>query len=66
LKPLACPDSATRKVCLDVSGGGNGSRSRTGWIAVATIDCGGTLLTFDRDFERIPGMDKMTLAAHEG
>lgn len=36
------------------------------WIAAATIDCGGTLLTFDRDFERIHGMDRMTLAAAEG
>lgn len=27
------------------------------WIAAATLDCGGALLTFDRDFERIPGLD---------
>ena len=27
------------------------------WIAAATMDCGGALLTFDRDFERIPGLD---------
>ena len=33
------------------------------WIAAATIDCGGTLLTFDRDFDRIPGMDLMPLVA---
>ncbi|MBI3401117.1 MAG: PIN domain-containing protein [Acidobacteria bacterium] len=33
------------------------------WIAAATIDCGGTLLTFDRDFERISGMDRMVLQA---
>ena len=33
---------------------------------LATIDCAGTLLTFDRDFERIRGMDRTTLAAHEG
>lgn len=32
------------------------------WIAAATLDCGGTLLTFDRDFERIPGLDHITLA----
>lgn len=32
------------------------------WIAAATLDCGGTLLTFDRDFERISGLDHMTLA----
>ena len=31
------------------------------WIAAATIDCGGTLLTFDRDFNRIRGMDLMPL-----
>ena len=33
------------------------------WIASATLDCGGTLLTFDRDFERIPGMDRIVLSA---
>ncbi len=33
------------------------------WIAASTIDCGGTLLTFDRDFDRILGMDCMTLVA---
>ena len=33
------------------------------WIAAATIDCGGTLLTFDRDFERIRGMDRLLLVA---
>jgi len=27
------------------------------WIAAATVDCGGALLSFDRDFERIPGLD---------
>ena len=32
------------------------------WIAAATMDCGGTLLTFDRDFERISGLDHLTLA----
>jgi len=31
------------------------------WIAAATLDCGGTLLTFDRDFERIPGLDRIVL-----
>lgn len=31
------------------------------WIAAATLDCGGTLLTFDRDFERVAGLDRMTL-----
>ena len=31
------------------------------WIAAATLDCGGTLLTFDRDFSRIPGLDHCTL-----
>ena len=35
------------------------------WIAAATLDCGGTLLTFDRDFDRIPGMDLMPLAARD-
>ena len=33
------------------------------WIAATTLDCGGTLLTFDRDFERIPGLDVMQLSA---
>lgn len=32
------------------------------WIAAATIDCGGTLLTFDRNFDRVHGMDLMALA----
>ena len=32
------------------------------WIAAATLDCGGTLLTFDRDFQHISGLDHMTLA----
>ena len=31
------------------------------WIAAAALDCGGTLLTFDRDFERIRGLDLMRL-----
>lgn len=31
------------------------------WIAAATLDCGGTLLTFDRDFERIGGLDRLML-----
>lgn len=26
------------------------------WIAAACLDCGGHLLTFDRHFERIPGL----------
>lgn len=33
------------------------------WIAASTIDCGGTLLTFDRGFERVSGMDRMVLQA---
>ncbi len=36
------------------------------WIAAATLDCGGMLLTFDRDFERIHGMDRMVLTPGEG
>lgn len=32
------------------------------WIAAATLDCGGTLLTFDRDFSRIAGLAHVTLA----
>ena len=36
------------------------------WIAAATLDCGGTLLTFDRDFERIHGIDRMVLTPREG
>jgi tRNA(fMet)-specific endonuclease VapC len=31
------------------------------WIAAATLDCGGTLLTFDRDFVRVPGLDHITM-----
>lgn len=36
------------------------------WIAATTIDCGGTLLTFDRDFARVAGLDHVTLAAPSG
>lgn len=32
------------------------------WIAAATLDCGGTLLTFDRDFERVGGLDCLLLS----
>ena len=32
------------------------------WIAAAALDCGGTLLTFDCDFGRVPGLDHVTLA----
>ena len=35
------------------------------WIAAATLDCGGTLLTFDRDFTHIPGLDHLLLEAGE-
>lgn len=31
------------------------------WIAAATIDCGGTLATFDRDFDRITGLPLVLL-----
>jgi predicted nucleic acid-binding protein len=33
------------------------------WIAAAALDCGGRLLTFDKDFERIPGLPVTVLAA---
>ena len=33
------------------------------WIAAATMECGGHLLTFDRDFERIPGLEHTLLVA---
>ena len=33
------------------------------WIAAATMECGGHLLTFDRDFERIPGLEHTLLMA---
>jgi len=33
------------------------------WIAAATMECGGHLLTFDRDFERIPGLECTILSA---
>jgi tRNA(fMet)-specific endonuclease VapC len=32
------------------------------WIAAATFDCGGTLATFDRDFERIAGLPVVLLS----
>ena len=31
------------------------------WIAAAAVDCGGALLTFDRNFERIAGLDVVVL-----
>jgi tRNA(fMet)-specific endonuclease VapC len=33
------------------------------WIAAATVHCGGHLLTFDRDFERIPDLRCTVLTA---
>jgi predicted nucleic acid-binding protein len=35
------------------------------WIAAATIDCGGTLISFDSDFARISGLSVVLLAAAE-
>jgi tRNA(fMet)-specific endonuclease VapC len=35
------------------------------WIAATTLDCGGTLLTFDRDFERVPGLDRIAMSPGE-
>jgi tRNA(fMet)-specific endonuclease VapC len=35
------------------------------WIAAATLDCGGALLTFDRAFARIEGLDRIVLAIHD-
>lgn len=32
------------------------------WIAAATFDCGGHLLTFDQDFERVEGLPVIVLA----
>ncbi len=32
------------------------------WIGAAAIDCGGHLLTFDRDFERISGLQATVLS----
>lgn len=32
------------------------------WIAAATLDCGGTLATFDRDFDRIAGLPLVLLS----
>lgn len=31
------------------------------WIAAATLDCGGTLATFDRDFGRVKGLPVVLL-----
>ncbi|MGQ0736141.1 MAG: type II toxin-antitoxin system VapC family toxin [Acidobacteriota bacterium] len=36
------------------------------WIAAATLDCGGTLLTFDRDFHRVRGLDHLILTPEGG
>lgn len=32
------------------------------WIAAATLSISGRLLTFDRDFERVPGLDRVVLS----
>ena len=32
------------------------------WIAATTLDCGGTLATFDRDFDRIAGLPLVLLS----
>jgi tRNA(fMet)-specific endonuclease VapC len=31
------------------------------WIAAATVDCGGRLITFDSDFARVEGLDCIVL-----
>jgi tRNA(fMet)-specific endonuclease VapC len=36
------------------------------WIAAATLDCGGTLATFDRDFGRIQGLPVVVLTIENG
>ncbi len=33
------------------------------WIAAAAMECGGHLLTFDRDFQHIPGLEHTLLVA---
>ena len=35
------------------------------WIAAATIDQGACLLTFDRDFEHVAGLDRIVLEGVE-
>ncbi len=35
------------------------------WIAAATIDQGACLLTFDRDFDHVHGLDRMILEGVE-
>lgn len=35
------------------------------WIAAATIDQGACLLTFDRDFDQVPGLDRIVLEGLE-
>lgn len=31
------------------------------WIAATTVDCGGHLLTFDGDFDKLPSVDRTVL-----
>ncbi len=33
------------------------------WIAATTFDCGGRLLTFDSDFQRVDGLPRIVLGA---
>lgn len=35
------------------------------WIAAATLDAGACLLTFDQDFGRVPGLDRLILEGIE-
>ena len=35
------------------------------WIAAAAIDCGGTLLSFDGDFTRVPGLSLVLLSTRK-
>jgi len=58
------PDVARRygQVFATLRGAGTSIPTNDIWIAAATIDAGGRLLTFDTHFQLVPGLDHVLLA----
>lgn len=51
------------RICAVLRRGGNPISVNDAWIAAAAMDCGGRLVTFDRDFLRVVGLDCALLTA---
>lgn len=51
------------RICAALRRGGNPISVNDAWIAAAAMDCGGRLVTFDRDFLRVAGLDCALLTA---